>query len=47
MIGAYEQRLTEAFLAAAAERDYLRVHGPGISNRTPTFAVAVDGLIGG
>jgi cysteine desulfurase family protein (TIGR01976 family) len=44
VIGAYERTLSEAFLAAAAERDYLRVYGPGISNRTPTFAVAVDGL---
>ena len=43
-IGRYERTLTAEFLAAAAERDYLTVYGPANTNRTPTFAVAIDGL---
>ncbi len=43
-VGAHEQYLTEAFLDAVARRDFIEVTGSGKTDRTPTFAVAIDGL---
>ena len=46
LIGAHEERLGDRFLAGAAEIPGLRVYGvvDGRAPRTPTFAVAVEGM---
>lgn len=43
-ISAYEQQVIDRFLSAVSERRFLRLYGPAAANRTPTFALAVDGL---
>ena len=43
-VGAHEQYLTDAFLEAVTPRDFIKVTGSGKTGRTPTFAVAIDGL---
>lgn len=44
-ITAHESDLTERFLAGIAPLRHVRLHGPGeATDRTPTFAVTLDGL---
>ena len=45
VITEHEHRLTDVFLEAVARRDFLALAGPATAEgRTPTFALAVDGL---